>query len=278
MPVMVTGVDTSAGRHAVRLLAGRGGEVRVFVEVTEDPEEGEALAAGYREMGCKVAHGHLDDEAHVETALEQVHTVMHLLGRPTDDPDAYVERTATVLSGAIGAGCRRLVLLSDLAVTDPGDNVWLQALAEAEEMAEDAPLESVVLRCATMHGTHDALTTAIAAGGLGPDPAGAHWPVAAVDVATTAVLADAERDLDTGLHVVVSLTGPQRMTTADYAAALSTALAAESGDPLPAESGDPLPAESGDPLPDAAVELLSRVVERPEDALGSNGRSLQQGL
>ena len=79
-----------------------------------------------RGMRCKVAHGFADDEGHMETALEQVHTVLHLMGRPGDDPDAYVERTATVISAAIGAGCKRLVILSDLAAEQaPG-----QPLAE----------------------------------------------------------------------------------------------------------------------------------------------------
>jgi nucleoside-diphosphate-sugar epimerase len=268
---MVTGADSPVGRHAVRLLASQGGEVRVFVEVTtDDPSVGESLVAAYRDLGCKVAHGFLDDEAHVETALEQVHTVLHLLGRPTDDPDAYLERTATVVSATIGASCRRLVLLSDLAVADPGGNPWLQALAEAEGMAEDAPLESVVLRCAAIHAADDPLTVALAAGGLGPSPAGSHWPVAAVDVATTAVLADAERELDTGLHVVVSLAGPQQLGTAAYVQALAEALA--KGLPVGAVTGGRAP------LPEPARELMSRQVDRPEDGLGSRGRAVADGL
>lgn len=279
MPVMVTGLDNPIGQHAVRLLAATPGEVRAFVQAVpgEDPE-GDALAARLRGMGCKVAHGFLDDEAHVETALEQVHTVLHLLGRPTDDPDSYLERTATVIGSAIGAGCRRLVLLSDLALHDPAlhdparhdpaladgggalaDNPWLAALAEAEEMAAEAPLESVVLRCAVVHGAGDVLTTSVASGVLGPDPEGSHWPVAAADVATTAVLADAERDLDADLHVVVPVAGPQRLSTADLARALHQVVGAAAGDPLPAHARD----------------LLLATIERPEDALGGQGTTLE---
>lgn len=271
MPVMVTGVDNPVGRRAARLLAATSGEVRAFVQAApaEDPE-GEALAAELRGLGCKVAHGYLDDEAHVETALEQVHTVLHLLGRPTDDPASYLERTATVIGAAIGAGCRRFVLLSDLAVGAPdggpgahsgplAGNSWLAALAEAEEMAAEAPLESLVLRCAVVHGPDDPLTTSLASGALGAEPQGAHWPVAAVDVAATAVLADAERDLDADLNVVVSLAGPRRLTTAAYVRALR----------------DVVPAGSGDSLPDHARELLLATIERPEDALGELGTALE---
>lgn len=268
MPVMVTGTDNPIGYHAVRLLAGRGGEVRVFVQTGDDgiapaadPPGGASTIQTYRGWGCKVAVGFLDDEAHVETALEQVHTVLHLLGRPTDDPAVYLERTATVIGAAIGAGCRRLVLASDLAADQPGDNPWLRALAEAEDMAADAPLESVVLRCAVVHEARDPLTTALAAGGLGPDPDGSHWPVAATDVAMTAVLADAERNIDTRLHVVVPLTGPERMSTAAYVEALA----------------QHLPAAPGDDLPPEARELMARTIDRPPDALGLGGRRLADG-
>lgn len=269
MPVMVIGTDNAIGRRAATLLATpRSGEVRAFVQAADGPDvAGEALAAELRGMGCKVAHGWLDDEAHVETALEQVHTVLHLLGRPTDDPDAYLERTATVVGAAIGAGCRRLVLLSDLAVArleedglsgDLAGNAWLLALAEAEELAAAAPLESVVLRCATVHAPDDPLTSAVAAGALGLDPTGSHRPVAAGDVATTAVLADDARDLDSGLHVMVALAGPARLSTADYARALAAAL----------------PAAAGDPLPPAAAQLLLATIDPPRDALGRGGTAL----
>jgi uncharacterized protein YbjT (DUF2867 family) len=263
VPVLVTGAATAVGRHAVRLLAGTGGEVRVFLQL--DAGGGgtaEALAARYREVGCKVALGDLDDEAHVESALEQVHTLLHLLGRPTDDPAAHLDRTATVVSAAIGAGCRRLVVLSDLAAADPAGNPWLEALAQAEDLVADAPMERVVLRAAVTHGEDDPLTVALAAGALGEAPPGAHWPVAAVDVATTAVLADRERDVDGSLHVVVAVAGPRRMTTADYVRALRAHVAAGPGDPLPA----------------AARELMGRVVERPDDAVGIRGRSLDDGI
>ncbi|CAN5379256.1 NAD(P)H-binding protein [soil metagenome] len=259
---MVTGSDNPVGRRAAQMLAAQGGEVRAFVQVppgagaSGTTAEDDPTTTMLRGLRCKVARGHLDDEAHVETALEQVHTVLHLLGRPTDDPDAYLERTATVIGAAIGAGCRRLVLLSDLAVGGSADgNAWIKALTEAEAMASDAPMESVVLRCAVVHGRDDVQSTAIAAGALGPDPAGAHWPVSAGDVATAAVLADAERDLDSSLHVVVSLVGPVRMATAEYAAALR----------------DLIPAGEGDRLPDHALDLLTRTIEAPLDAMGGTG-------
>ncbi|AXV08391.1 NAD-dependent epimerase/dehydratase [Euzebya pacifica] len=262
MPVMVVGVENVVGRRAVELLVPRGGEVRVFVQAAAPDGGGEERLADpdtFRAMGCKVAHGFLDDEAHLETALEQVHTVLLLAGRPTDDPDVHLDRVATVISAAIGAGCRRLVLLSDLAASEPGDNAWLEALAEAESLAADAPMESVVLRSALLYGHDDPLTVALAAGAAGEGAPGAHWPIAADDVAMAAVLADAERELDTSLHVVVDVAGPVRVTTAELVGALA----------------DVVPAADGEPLPPAALDLVHRVVERPDNALGVSGAMLE---
>lgn len=265
MPVMVVGVENVVGDAAVRLLASKGGEVRVFVRAPDpaldasgQDEEDTRDPQTYRDLGCKVAHGFLDDEAHVETALEQVHTVLLLHGRPTDDPDAYLDEAATVIGAAIGAGCRRLVLLSDAAVADPAGNPWLEALAEAEEMAADAPLESVVLRAGLIYGHGDPLTTALAAGAAGPDPAGSHWPIAARDVAVAAVLADDNRDLDSALHVVLDLAGPEQASTADLASRLREVVAAAPGADLPA----------------AALDLVGREIDRPDGALGATGAVL----
>ena len=261
MPVMVVGVDNVIGRRAVQLLRSRGGEIRVFVEAPDpagpdiagapDPEE-------WRAMGCKVAHGFLTDEAHVETALEQVHTVLLLLGRPTDDPDEHLERAATVTSAAIGAGCRRVVVLSDLAVAEAADNPWLAALAEVEEMAQDAPMESVVLRAALTYGHDDPLTGALAATVPSTARDGQHWPLQAHDVAMAAVLADAERQLDTSLHVVVDLAGPDQMSTTALGEALAGVVA-----PTPEVT-----------LPAHAVELLARRVDRPAGAVGVGGAAV----
>ncbi|MEE8599757.1 SDR family oxidoreductase [Euzebya tangerina] len=280
MPVMVTGVEDVVGRRAVDQLLAGGGEVRVFIQAAA-PEAGPAEQARVHELRedlrasrCKVAHGFLDDEAHVETALEQVHTVLHLLGRPGDDPDTYVEQTATVVGAAIGAGCKRLVLLSDLAVTDPAGHPWLEALAEAEDMAADAPLESVILRAALTVDPADRLTRALAGTAEGTLPEeGEHWPIPAGAVAATAVMADAERDVDTSLHVVVPLAGPDQVRTRDlsvYATSVVEGGAAGSeAEGLP-NVGAGSPAPHADRLLDPEVRsLLARVVGRPEDAIGT---------
>lgn len=256
MPVLVVGAEGAVGGRAVDLLCLRRGETRVFLDRDRDDA---ADPAPFRARGCKVARGSLEDEGHVESALEQVHTVLHLSGRPSDDPDTWLDRCATVVSGSIAAGCRRFVLLSDAAVPPGAGNPWLEALAEAEDMIADAPLESVVLRSALIYGPGDPHTVALAAGAAGVAPVGSHWPVHAHDVATIAVAVDDNRDLDTSLHVVVDVAGPRRLATAEILHHLSAAI----------------PTAEGPPLPAAALELLSRDVPRPEGALGEQGTAIE---
>src|SRR5687768_6455422 len=135
MPVLITGAETPEGLATARRLARTRGEVRAFADV-DAAEAAEAL----RSLGCKVARGTLDDEGHLEAALEQVHTVIHLAGGPMTDPDEVLDAAATVLSAAIGAGCRRMIYASHLGAGDPRGNAYLEACAEVEALIADAPL------------------------------------------------------------------------------------------------------------------------------------------
>ncbi|MGH3666629.1 MAG: SDR family oxidoreductase [Egibacteraceae bacterium] len=213
MPVLVTGAETSEGHAATRHLLRAGGEVRAFVDYRDA-----AAAEALRAAGCKVARGALDDEGHLETALEQVHTVFHLAGGPTSDPDTLLDDAATVLSAAIGAGCRRVVWASHLGVSDPGPNAYLQACAEIEALLADAPLETVVVRRSLTYGPGDPLTAALAAGAVPADAAEAtHSPLYVDDLALTVAEADAVRHGVGELFIVVTLTGPTEVLLGSFA-------------------------------------------------------------
>ena len=73
MPVLVTGATGCVGRALIPMLVDAGGQVRVYVR-RDVPE--------YRELGVKVAIGEADHEGRLESALEQVHTLVHLIGGP----------------------------------------------------------------------------------------------------------------------------------------------------------------------------------------------------
>jgi len=273
MPVLVTGVEHAAGRLAVQRLAAGGGEVRVYCDLERDTAVDPAPLRG---LGCKVAQGALDDEGHLETAMEQVHTVFHLAPNLLDDPARLLDVAATVVAAAIGAGCRRLVLLSAIGTAAPSGNAYLEAVAQAEGLAAEAPLESIVFRAALTYGPDDLLTAALAAGAAagalrhgppGPQadrPGGRHAPLWAGDLA--AALAQADRDRAAAgaeLHLVVPIAGPDSLEVAELVRALR---------------GSPLAGRAGPPLPSHAAEYLTRDVIPPSDAIGRGGTALAQAL
>lgn len=239
MPVLITGAETAEGLAAARRFLRSGGQVRVFVDAAAG-DEAEVL----RSAGCVVARGSLDDEGHLETAAEQVHTVVHVAGGPMTDPDAVLDDAATVMSAAIGAGCSRMIFTSHVGADHPTGNAYLEACAEVESMLADAPLETVIVRRALTYGPADPLTVALAAGSL---PATArestHQPLYVGDLAMVLAEADRVRGGVGDLSIEVTLTGPTEVVLAGFA------------DLLAAPGRDTASAPA---LPHAVVDLLSR--------------------
>lgn len=240
VPVLITGAETAEGRATARRLMRSGGEVRVFVDV----EAPTSTADEFRAAGCKVARGTLDDEGHLETAAEQVHTVVHLAGGAMTDPAAVVDDAATVLSAAIGAGCRRLVWASHVGADDPRDNPYLLACAETEALLADAPLETVVIRRSLTYGPGDRLTALLAAGAT---PAEAeestHQPLYVDDLALVIAESDRVRGGVADLAISLTLTGPTEVLLGGFA----NLLAAPDRDVARAPA-----------LPPAVADLLTR--------------------
>jgi nucleoside-diphosphate-sugar epimerase len=258
MPVMVVGAQRALGHSLSAALRDAGGEVRVFLEADASNA---AQAASWRSAGYKTARGALDDEAHLEGSLEQVHTVVHAGGEPLDHPADVLDELAGVLSAAIGAGCRRFVWASQIAAADPRGNPFLQACAQAEELLADAPLETVVIRRDLTYGPGDPLTAALARGGLGrrsPAAPARHRPLFVGDLATAVVVADRERRHTAGLHVVLAMAGPQTVALGEFARLL----------------GAP-PRLRGPGLPGHVVDLLAR--NTPEEVTAGR-TSLAAGL
>jgi uncharacterized protein YbjT (DUF2867 family) len=213
VPVLITGAETAEGRAAARRFLRGGGEVRVFVH----PDAIEAAEA-FRTRGCKVARGTLDDEGHLETAAEQVHTIVHLGGGPMTDPDTVIEDAATVLSAAIGAGCRRLIWASHIGADRPDGNPYLEACAETESLLGDAPLETIIVRRALTYGPGDPLTTALGAGALPREAEeSTHQPLYVDDLALVLVQADHVRGTVEDLSIEVTLTGPTEVLLGGFA-------------------------------------------------------------
>ena len=228
MPVLITGAETAEGLATARRLR-RTGEVRAFVDV-----DATTAAETLRSYGCKVAKGSLDDEGHLEAALEQVHTVIHLAGGPMTQPDEVLDGAATVVSAAIGAGCRRMIYASHLGAGDPRGNAYLIACAEVEALLADAPLEAITIRRTLTYGPGDPLTDALAAGRVPPEAAEAtHSPLYADDLALVIAEADRVRGDLHDLHVQLTLSGPMEILLASFADLLTSPQSLGYGPALP---------------------------------------------
>jgi uncharacterized protein YbjT (DUF2867 family) len=209
MPVLVTHPETTPARALIELLAATGGQVRAYGGA-------ETPVAELRSLGVICAVGSLLDEGHLESAMEQVHTVVHAVpAMLSDDPDLLVERTATVVSAAVGAGVKRLITTSltgaDAQATDP----IRRAAAEIEEIVAETPFPSVVVRVPLVDSPE--IRAALARTPLGRDVLDASVaPLGFADLAALLFALDSRRDDFGAGHVVLAADGREVMTLDDY--------------------------------------------------------------
>lgn len=259
MPVLVTGAEAGLGEVVIARLLRTGGEVRAYL----DPDTAsETIVEGYRRSGLKVAVGAADDEGRLELALAHVHTVVHAGGGLLDDPTTLLDDLASVVSAALGAGCRRLVWASHLGADAQETNAYLRACAEAEALLADAPMETVVVRRALTYGPHDLLTAVLAAGVPGADLQARHAPLYLDDLAAALLAADAERGRSGPDHLVVGMAGPEIVPLQRLIDGL----------------GAILPGAPPAAAPPHLAEVLSRDLLPDPATLGRTGTSLAQGL
>lgn len=232
MPVLVTNAHTDLGQRVVAEVVATGGQVRAYVSGPVD-------VGALRSAGVVVAAGDAFDEGHLEAAMEQVHTVVHLgPGLLAPSADAIVDHAAVVVTAAIGAGVSRFITLS--APGAGGGDAYRRALGEVESLASDAPLPTVVLRTSLIDtpAVRDALAAAR------PDAATLDNDVAPLDLAEVAegiaFIDDLRSSAHEG-HVVLRYAGRRRTTFRDYLD------------------------ESGIGAPGAVGRLVGRVWKAPEE-------------
>lgn len=207
MPVLVTGAHRPIARRVALRLLDLGGEVRVH---------GRGDLGALRAAGAIVAAGDADDEGHLESALAQIHTAIHV-GRGAFAPSADTLTTeAEVLArAAAGAEVRRVVALS-VAGADPGaPDPFHAAMGEVEQVLAAAPTPSVVVRTSLVDtpAVRDALATA----GLSTSEREVEVaPVRPDDLVALLVAFDELRGSATSGHATFLADGPRRMTLDRY--------------------------------------------------------------
>jgi uncharacterized protein YbjT (DUF2867 family) len=208
MPVLVTSPRGEVGEGLVARLAATGGQVRAY---------GPDLAVGeLRRLGVVCAQGSFLDEGHLETAMEQVHTVVHLgFNVLAEDPERLVEEAATLVTAAIGARVRRIIAMTVPEGPPAWDDALRRAAADVELLIAGASCPTVAVRPGlvdTEELRHALSRTPLTSDALDAMTA----PVDPDDVAALMFQLDERRDVLDVDHSVLAADGPELMTVRAY--------------------------------------------------------------
>jgi uncharacterized protein YbjT (DUF2867 family) len=209
--ILVIGASGKVGGQAVRRLVEKGLPVRTF---TRDPSKIDALG-----LGVEAVRGDLDQPDTIPPAMDGVDKVLVVSGGwdvPGEDANAIEAAEAT--------GVEHLVLLSSLGVEHGVASGPLHAPGEAR--LRSSPLSWTVLRPAVFTANALMWRDTIQAQGVFYEPTGSgcHAMIDPVDVGDVAaeVLASAGHE-----GMTYELTGPEAISAADCASALSAVLGRE---------------------------------------------------
>ncbi|MEU1312719.1 NAD(P)H-binding protein [Streptomyces cinnamoneus] len=212
MTILVTGATGTVGRVVVDRLLGAGQRVRAL---TRNPQEAQLPDA------VDVMAGNLTERTGVTAALDGVDGIYYLSGAL--DPESAIQQARAFMELAVGAGARRIVDLSGLAVTvrRPGS---YEMLRDVEEVIEASGLEWTHIRPGEFASNKlDMWGASIRAENTVrsafPDALGV--PIHEADIAEVAAAA-----LLSPGHAghAYSLSGPQRLTHREQAAAIAQGL------------------------------------------------------
>lgn len=208
--ILVTGATGTIGSEIVRQLAAQGKAVRA---VTRDPARATVPA------GVELVRGDFLDTAAMRPALTGAEAVfvVGVLG-----PE-YAQADQALIDAAREAGVRRIVKLSAIGTGDPELGRVGTWHLPGEQATQDSGVEWTILRPSTFASNTLSWAEAIRAGQPVPNMTGAgqQGVIDPRDISAVAVAA-----LLSGDHAgrIYTLTGPELVTGADQAAALSAVL------------------------------------------------------
>jgi uncharacterized protein YbjT (DUF2867 family) len=210
-PILVTGATGNTGRAIVAELVRRGAPVRAMVRAEAD--------RGKLPAGVAVAVADFDDPAAIATALRGTRRA-YLVTPSSERAEAQQQGFADL---AAQAGVGHLVVLSQLAADEKSPVRFLRYHAAAERHIEDLGIGYTFLRPNLFFQGLLPFAPVIAAEGRFYAPIG-DARVSAVDVRDIAAVAAAALTETGHEGATYTITGPEAITHADMAAALTSAL------------------------------------------------------
>lgn len=219
MPVVVTAADCGIGPDLVAALRVDGAEVRAFAV-------GDGDVAALRSAGAFVAIGELDDEAHLDAAMTDAHTVIVTTDTWLADADDLVRDVDTAVSAARSAGVRRVVLVSMADADVDAGSALLRAFGEVEATLAATGMQTLAVRTDGIveHGVLDLVS------GVSNCDDEVLSPVRTAHLVRGLVALDAARSTRTGGHAVFTALG-ERETVAGWRRRLTGTASTPDGEP-----------------------------------------------
>jgi NADH dehydrogenase len=154
--IFITGATGFVGRNLMEALKEEHPRIRCLVR---DDRKAETI----RSLGCEVVIGDITDPSSLEGALDDVETVVHLVGIIEERGDAtfkivHVDGTANLISESIRKGVKRIFYQSALGSDINSPFNYLKTKAEAEEIVKSSGIPFIIFRPSLIVGEGDGFT------------------------------------------------------------------------------------------------------------------------